>query len=145
MLFRSEDDELGGVDKYQSPRLSGEPISERYMPMDEAPAYERSAAANSNVKSLQADIEQLKSMVVELAKKLGRTPTNISKHLYVLKNAGMLVFTRRLYQLPRHFIVSAEHRHLDFGHGLMRMPRPDQTSANANCSPIISSKNPSPR
>jgi flagellar biosynthesis GTPase FlhF len=45
------DESEGGVDKYESP------------------AYERAggAGSNSQVKSLQADIEQLKSMVVELA------------------------------------------------------------------------------
>jgi DNA-binding transcriptional ArsR family regulator len=65
-------------------------------------------------------------MVMELARKLGRKPATISKHLYVLKRAGIVVFTRRLYQLPRHFVVSAEQRHLDFGHGLLRLPGPEQ-------------------
>jgi flagellar biosynthesis protein FlhF len=53
-----DEGEDGGVDRYQTPSFARE----------EEPAYVRAEASNTNqVKSLQADIEQLKSMVVELA------------------------------------------------------------------------------
>jgi DNA-binding transcriptional ArsR family regulator len=63
-------------------------------------------------------------MVIELARKTGCKPVIASKHLGVLRRAGLIVLTRRNYQLPRHFIVNAELGHLDFGHCLLRLTQP---------------------
>jgi DNA-binding transcriptional ArsR family regulator len=62
-------------------------------------------------------------MVKELAQKLGRSPSLISKHLAMLKRANMVVTGRgRLWQIPAHFIAAADKRHVDFGHCLLRLP-----------------------
>lgn len=62
-------------------------------------------------------------MVTEIAKKLGRSPSVISKHLAALRYAGMVVTGRgRLWQIPAQFIVSAERREVDFGHCHLRLP-----------------------
>jgi DNA-binding transcriptional ArsR family regulator len=60
-------------------------------------------------------------MVNELARKAGCTPATASKHLALLRRAGLIVLTRRTYQIPRHFIVNAELGHLDYGHCLLRL------------------------
>ena len=39
--------------------------------------------------------------VNEIAKMIGRSPGLVSKHLAVLRSAGMVVLNRRLYQIPR--------------------------------------------
>jgi DNA-binding transcriptional ArsR family regulator len=63
-------------------------------------------------------------MVKELAQKLRRSPTLISKHLAVLRKAGAVVIGRGgLYQIPSHFLTSKENRHVDFGHCLLRLPK----------------------
>ena len=61
-------------------------------------------------------------MVNEIAKMIGQKPGLVSKHLAVLRGAGMVVMNRRLYQVPAHYIAVAEKRHLDFGHCLLRLP-----------------------
>ena len=61
-------------------------------------------------------------MVNEIAKMIGQKPGLVSKHLAVLRGAGMVVMNRRLYQVPAQFIAVAEKRHLDFGHCLLRLP-----------------------
>ena len=63
-------------------------------------------------------------MVNELARTAGCKPVIASKHLGVMRRAGVIVLTRRNYQLPRHFIVNAELGHLDFGHCLLRLTLP---------------------
>ena len=63
-------------------------------------------------------------MVVELARKVGCTPATASKHLALMRRAGLIVLTRRNYQIPRHFIVNPELGHLDFGHCLLRLIPP---------------------
>jgi len=40
----------------------------------------------------------------------------------VLRSAGMVVLNRRLYQVPAAYVADAEKRHLDYGHGLLRLP-----------------------
>jgi DNA-binding transcriptional ArsR family regulator len=66
-------------------------------------------------------------MVKEIAQRLRRPPTTISKHLAVLRAAGMVVIGRGgLYQIPSQFLISRELRHVDFGHCLLRLP---ETSA----------------
>jgi predicted transcriptional regulator len=69
-------------------------------------------------------------MVIELARKAGCKAVIASKHLAVLRRAGLIVLTRRNYQLARHFIVNAELGHLDFGHCLLRLnPAAEPTTA----------------
>jgi DNA-binding transcriptional ArsR family regulator len=61
-------------------------------------------------------------MVNEIAKIIGQKPGLVSKHLAVLRGAGLVVINRRLYQVPAHYIADAGKRHLDFGHCLLRLP-----------------------
>ena len=61
-------------------------------------------------------------MVNEIAKMIGQKPGLVSKHLAVLRGAGMVVMNRRLYQVPAQYIAAADKRHLDFGHCLLRLP-----------------------
>ena len=62
-------------------------------------------------------------IVVELADRLGYTPSLISKHMAVLLKAGMVTVNRaRQYQIPAHFVMSAAERHADYGHCLLRLP-----------------------
>lgn len=61
-------------------------------------------------------------MVKEIAQKLGRSPSLISKHLAMLQRAGMVVSERRCWRVPAQFIASAERREMDFGHCVLRLP-----------------------
>ncbi len=61
-------------------------------------------------------------MVNEIARVVGISKTAASKQLAVLRRLGVVVQTRRCYQIPAQFIASAEKRHLEFGHCLMRLP-----------------------
>jgi DNA-binding transcriptional ArsR family regulator len=62
-------------------------------------------------------------MVKELAERLKRSSTVISKHMAVLRRAGVVVIGRGgLYQIPANFLASTEKRHVDFGHCLLRLP-----------------------
>ena len=61
-------------------------------------------------------------MVNEIAKIIGQKPGLVSKHLAVLRGAGMVAINRRLYHVPAHYIAAADKRHLDFGHCLLRRP-----------------------
>jgi DNA-binding transcriptional ArsR family regulator len=61
-------------------------------------------------------------MVNEIAKMIGQKPGLVSKHLAVLRWAGLVVVNRRLYQVPAAYIADAGKRHLDFGHCLLRLP-----------------------
>ena len=61
-------------------------------------------------------------MVNEIAKIVGQKPGLVSKHLAVLRGAGLVAVNRRLYQVPATYIAVAEKRHLDFGHCLLRLP-----------------------
>jgi predicted transcriptional regulator len=64
-------------------------------------------------------------MVTEIAKKLGRSPSVISKHMAALQSAGMAVTGRgRLWQVPAQFIVPGGKREMDFGHCVLRLPEP---------------------
>ena len=53
---------------------------------------------------------------------IGQKPGLVSKHLAVLRGAGLVVMNRRLYQVPAAYIAVAGKRHLDFGHCLLRLP-----------------------
>jgi len=60
--------------------------------------------------------------VVELADRLGRSPTAISKHMTVLLKAKMVNLGRnRLYSIAPPFIADKEQRILDFGWCLLRL------------------------
>jgi predicted transcriptional regulator len=61
-------------------------------------------------------------MVNELARMVGQKPGLVSKHLWVLRWAGMVEMNRRLHQVPAAYIASVEKRHLDFGNCLLRLP-----------------------
>jgi DNA-binding transcriptional ArsR family regulator len=61
-------------------------------------------------------------MVNEIAQMVGQSPGLISKHLAVLRGAGMVILNRRLYQVPAHYVLAADKRHLDYGHCLLRLP-----------------------
>jgi DNA-binding transcriptional ArsR family regulator len=61
-------------------------------------------------------------MVNEIAQMIGQKPGLVSKHLAVLRGAGLVVVKRRLYQVPAAYIADAGKRHLDFGHCLLRLP-----------------------
>ena len=59
-------------------------------------------------------------MVIEIARMLGRSPTVASKHLGVLRQAGVVVIGRgRMYQIVAPFRV--ESGVLDFGYGRLLM------------------------
>ena len=61
-------------------------------------------------------------MVNEIAKMIGHSPGLVSKHLAVLRGAGLVVLTRRLYQIPAPFIADAAKGQVDYGHCLLRLP-----------------------
>ena len=62
-------------------------------------------------------------MVKEIAQKLGRSPTLVSKHMAVLRRAGVVEIGRAgVYQIPAHFVAAADKRHIDLGHCLLRLP-----------------------
>lgn len=60
-------------------------------------------------------------MIAELARKFGLSPGTVSKHLAVLRRAGLIELSRRNYQIPRYFIADASRGHLDYGHCLLRL------------------------
>ena len=60
--------------------------------------------------------------VVELAERLGETATGISKHMAVLRDAGVVNLGRnRLYSLPAGCILDKGHRIVDFGWCVLRL------------------------
>lgn len=65
-------------------------------------------------------------MVIELAERLRRSADLISKHLAVLREAGVVEIGRgRLYQIPPHYLPTPGERVLDFGHCLLRFDPPE--------------------
>ncbi len=64
-------------------------------------------------------------MVKELAKKLKRSPSLISKHLKMLQRAQMVATGRgRLWQIPTAFLAAPDKGQVDFGHCLLRLTGP---------------------
>jgi DNA-binding transcriptional ArsR family regulator len=62
-------------------------------------------------------------MVKELAERLNCSPTLISKHMAVLRRAGLVQVGRAgVYLIPPQFVRSTTERHVDFGHCLLRLP-----------------------
>lgn len=67
-------------------------------------------------------------MVKEIAQKLGRSPSIISKHLAMLQRANMVVTGRgRLWQIPAQFVAAPDQREVDFGYCRLRLPSADAT------------------
>ena len=60
-------------------------------------------------------------MVVEIAEKIGKPATLISKHLGVLRNAGMVAIKQRLHYIPPQFLPEPGKRVVDFGRCLLRL------------------------
>jgi DNA-binding transcriptional ArsR family regulator len=62
-------------------------------------------------------------MVKELGERLNCSPTLISKHMAVLRRAGLVQVGRAgVYLIPPQFVRSTAERHVDFGHCLLRLP-----------------------
>ena len=60
-------------------------------------------------------------MVIEIAERLRRSADLVSKHLAVLRQAGVVEIGRgRLYQIPPHYLPTPGERLVDFGHCLLR-------------------------
>lgn len=67
-------------------------------------------------------------MVVELAERVGRRPDNVSKHLRVLRQAGVVISSRAgLYTIPARYLPHPGQ--IDFGHCLLKFPTPPAPSA----------------
>ena len=62
-------------------------------------------------------------MVIEIAGRVKCSQSLASKHLAVLRGAGMVTVGRAgVYLIPPHFPISTADRHVDFGHGLLHLP-----------------------
>jgi len=68
-------------------------------------------------------------MVTELARRTGIKPGMASKHLALLRRAGLIELSRRNYQIPRHFLAGVDPGHVDYGHVLMRFDPPGGQAA----------------
>ncbi len=65
-------------------------------------------------------------MVKELAARLGKLQPAISRHVAVLREAGMVEVGRGgLYQIPVRFLVDREQRVVDYGGCLLRLKPAD--------------------
>jgi DNA-binding transcriptional ArsR family regulator len=61
-------------------------------------------------------------MVSELAERLGQSLDTTSKHMAILRNAGIAIQGRnRLYQIAPQFLTDKAERIIDFGYCLLRM------------------------
>jgi len=61
-------------------------------------------------------------MVIEIAERIKRDAGLVSKHLAVLRRAGLVVASRaRLYQIPKPYLPAPGQRVADFGHCLLRL------------------------
>ena len=64
-------------------------------------------------------------MVKELAERLHCSSSLVSKHISVLRAAGLVALGRAgMYFIPPHFLLSTAERHVDYGHCLLRLPGP---------------------
>jgi predicted transcriptional regulator len=62
-------------------------------------------------------------MVVEIAGAIKRSPDSTSKHLAVLRKAGMVVIGQAgLYRIPKQFLPTPGERVVDYGYCLLRLP-----------------------
>ena len=62
-------------------------------------------------------------MVRELATRVGCSDTMASKHMAVLRDAGLVICRRQLYQLQPHHVPKPGEPIVDFGHCLLRLDR----------------------
>jgi DNA-binding transcriptional ArsR family regulator len=61
-------------------------------------------------------------MVVELAERIRQSPDLTSKHMGILRTAGVVTQGRnRLYQIAPQFLADKTERLIDFGYCLLRM------------------------
>jgi DNA-binding transcriptional ArsR family regulator len=61
-------------------------------------------------------------MVVELAERIRQSPDLTSKHIGILRTAGIVTQGRnRLYQIAPHLLADKTERLIDFGYCLLRM------------------------
>jgi DNA-binding transcriptional ArsR family regulator len=61
-------------------------------------------------------------MVKEIAERMKCSAALVSKHIAVLKKAGLVEVGRAgMYQIPAHFVVSPQEGHVDYGHCLIRL------------------------
>ena len=61
-------------------------------------------------------------MVIEIAERIKRDAGLVSKHLAVLRQAGLVVAGRaRLYQIPKQYLHAPGQRLADYGHCLLRL------------------------
>jgi DNA-binding transcriptional ArsR family regulator len=61
-------------------------------------------------------------MVIELAERIGRSSDATSKHLAVLRKAGLVVSGRgQLYQIPKQYLPTPGQRIIDYGCCLLRL------------------------
>lgn len=66
------------------------------------------------------ELERGPKLNVELCERMGVSPSALSRHLGVLKIAGMVMVNRAgLYSIPPHFV--AEPGVLDYGHMVLRV------------------------
>lgn len=61
-------------------------------------------------------------MVVEIAERIKRKPDLVSKHLAVLRKAGMVVTGQAgMYRIPKQFLPTPGRRIVDYGYCLLRL------------------------
>lgn len=61
-------------------------------------------------------------MVIEIAGRIGASPSLVSKHLGRLRRAGLVVVGRAgLYRIPEPYLVNAAERIVDFGRVVLRL------------------------
>jgi DNA-binding transcriptional ArsR family regulator len=61
-------------------------------------------------------------MVTEIAERIGQSPNVTSKHIGILRKAGIALQSRnRLYTIAPQFLTDKTHRVLEFGYCLLRM------------------------
>jgi len=66
-------------------------------------------------------------MVIEIAERIGQSPALTSKHLAVLRRAGMVVTNRAgLYSIPKQFLPTPGQRLVDYGCCLLRLREQSQ-------------------
>ena len=61
------------------------------------------------------------AMVVELARRVRKPASLVSKHLAVLRKAGLVDIKQRLHFIPRPLIADPDRRVLDLGYCLLRL------------------------
>jgi len=98
---------------------AGPPIPSATIPLDEILGAISNPARWNLLREL-ASGDQL--MVTELAERLGQSFDATSKHMTVLRKAGIAIQARnRLYSVAPQFIANKTERILDFGYCVLRL------------------------